>query len=324
MRGVASHPVLKSARQRVMQEQSTDLDRGHNEAAEQAQRLRLRGIGLMCAALACFACLDALGKWLGTQMDPMQVVWTRYCSALLVVLLIFNPVRNPSVFVTQRPWVQGIRSALLFCSTAFNFIALQFLQLDQTVSIMFATPFLVAILSGPFLGEWIGPRRWAAVIAGFAGVLVVTQPWSGSMHWAMVLSLVGAGFNAVYNLLTRLLAGHDSAGTTSIYSVAFGAVVATILVPLVWTTPQNLWVVAGMVAIGAFGAIGHWFLILAHGLAPAGILAPFIYTQIVWMTALGWLAFAQVPAANTLAGAAIVIASGLYLLYRERVVRHTR
>lgn len=300
------------------------MDQSRNAAAEQAQRSRLRGIGLMCAALACFACLDAFGKWLGTQMDPMQVVWTRYCSALVVALIIFNPLRNPGVLVTQRPWIQAIRSALLFGSTAINFIALQFLQLDQTASIMFATPFLVAILSGPFLGEWIGPRRWAAVAVGFLGVLVITRPWSGSMHWAMGLSMVGACFYAIYNLLTRMLAGHDSAGTTSIYSVAFGAVVATILVPLVWTTPQSLWVVAGMIAIGVFGAVGHWLLIIAHGLAPAGILAPFIYTQIVWMTALGWLAFAQVPAPNTLAGAAIVIASGLYLLYRERVVRHTR
>ena len=290
------------------------------EVAAAAARARLKGIGLMCAALACFACLDTLAKWLGTMMDPMQVVWTRYCSALLMVLVIFNPLGNPSVLVTRRPWIQAIRSALLFGSTAFNFIALQYLQLDQTVSIMFATPFIVAILSGPFLGEWIGPRRWAAVIVGFLGVLVVTRPWAGTMHWAMLLTFAGACVYALYNLLTRMLAGHDSAATTSIYSVAFGALVATILVPMVWITPTSPGVIVGMVAIGALGAFGHWLLIVAHGYAPAGILAPFIYTQIVWMTALGWLVFAQVPAANTLAGAAIVIASGLYLLYRERVV----
>lgn len=289
-------------------------------AAALAARARLKGIGLMCAALACFACLDALAKWLGNYMDPMQVVWTRYTTALVMILVIFNPVRIPGVLVTRRPWIQAIRSALLFASTALNFIALQFLQLDQTVSIMFATPFIVAILSGPFLGEWIGPRRWAAVIVGFLGVLVVTRPWSGEVHWAMLLSMTGACCYAVYNLLTRMLAGHDSAATTSIYSVAFGAVVATALVPLVWTTPPSLMVVAGMVAIGFFGAFGHWLLITAHGYAPAGVLAPFIYTQIVWMVSLGWLVFAQVPAANTLAGAAIVIASGLYLLYRERTL----
>lgn len=289
-------------------------------AAALAARARLKGIGLISAALACFACLDALAKWLGASMDPMQVVWTRYATALVMILVIFNPLRTPSVLVTRRPWIQAIRSALLFGSTALNFVALQFLQLDQTVSIMFATPFIVAVLSGPFLGEWIGPRRWAAVIVGFLGVLVVTRPWSGEVHWAMLLSLTGACCYAVYNLLTRMLAGHDSAATTSIYSVAFGAVVATALVPFVWTTPQSLGVVAGMIAIGFFGAFGHWLLITAHGYAPAGVLAPFIYTQIVWMVSLGWLVFAQVPAANTLAGAAIVIASGLYLLYRERVL----
>ena len=290
------------------------------DAAQTAARNRLKGIGLMCAALACFACLDALAKWLGSHMDPIQVVWTRYASALVMVLIIFNPWQHRGVLVTRRPWVQAIRSALLFGSTALNFFALQHLQLDQTVSIMFATPFLVAILSGPFLGEWIGPRRWAAVIVGFIGVLVVTKPWGGTIHWAMLLSMIGACCYAVYNLLTRFLSGQDSAATTSIYSVAFGAIVATALVPMVWVTPDSVWVVAGMIAIGAFGALGHWLLIIAHGYAPAGILAPFIYTQIVWMVTLGWLVFAHVPAANTLAGAGIVIASGLYLLYRERVV----
>ncbi|MDP2801551.1 MAG: DMT family transporter [Phreatobacter sp.] len=295
-------------------------DDGAAEIRAAAGRARLKGIGLMCAALACFACLDALAKWLGTHMDPMQVVWARYTAALCMILIIFNPVRNPGVFVTRRPWIQTIRSALLFGSTAVNFIALQYLQLDQTVAIMFATPFIVAILSGPILGEWIGMRRWIAVVVGFLGVLVVTQPWSGTLHWAMLLTFAGTCVYALYNILTRMLAGHDSAATTSIYSVAFGAAVATILVPFIWTAPPTLAVVVGMIAIGAFGAFGHWLLIVAHGYAPPGILAPFIYTQIIWMTALGWLVFAQVPAANTLAGAAIVIASGLYLLYRERVV----
>jgi drug/metabolite transporter (DMT)-like permease len=285
------------------------------------QRLRLKGIALMSAALACFACLDTIAKWLGTSMNPMQVVWTRYTAALVFVLIIFNPLRDRSVLITRRPWLQAVRSTLLFGSTALNFFALQYLQLDQTVSIMFSTPFIVAIISGPLLGEWIGPRRWAAVIVGFIGVLVVTQPWSGQMHWAMLLTLSGSCCYATYNILTRMLAGFDSAGTTSIYSVAFGAIVASAIVPWFWTTPESLGVVVGMVAIGALGAFGHWLLIIAHGYAPAGILAPFIYSQIIWMIGLGWAVFAQVPAPNTLVGAGIVIASGLYLLFRERTVR---
>jgi drug/metabolite transporter (DMT)-like permease len=309
----------------IMKEGPLDLDgatplpdTGEGAAA---QRTRLKGIGLMMAALICFACLDSIAKWLNTSMDPLQVVWARYTAALVLVLVMFNPLRHPRILVTKRPWIQAVRSALLFGSTAFNFIALQYLQLDQTVSIMFATPFLVAVLGGPFLGEWIGPRRWAAVIVGFIGVIVVTRPWSGSMHWSMLLSLSGAVFYSVYNLQTRVLAEHDSPATTSIYSVAFGAIVASALVPAVWTTPTSVWVIIGMVAMGAFGAIGHWLLIVAHGFAPAGVLAPFIYTQIIWMVASGALFFGQVPAPNTLAGAGIVIASGLYLLYRERVVK---
>lgn len=290
-------------------------------SAISASRERLIGIGLMCAALACFACLDALAKWLGTQMDPMQVVWARYASAMVIMVVIFNPIRQPDILVTRKPVVQGVRSVLLLASTALNFFALQYLQLDQTVAIMFATPFLVAVLAGPALGEWIGPRRWAAVLVGFAGILVITRPWSGEMHWAMVLSLIGAGCYAVYGILTRLLAGHDSAGTTSIYSLAAGVVVGTALVPLVWTTPPSLAAVVGMIAIGAFGGFGHWMLIRAHEKAPAAILSPFIYTQMVWMVTLGWVFFSQTPDRNTLLGAGIVIASGLYLLYRERTVQ---
>ncbi|MEI8144299.1 MAG: DMT family transporter [Alphaproteobacteria bacterium] len=299
----------------------TDALKPQRSAFELERRRRLSGIGLMCAALLCFAFLDALAKWLGTHMHPIQVVWARYVSALILVLVLFNPWTHPGVFVSRKPGIQAVRSALLFASTALNFFALQHLQLDQTVSIMFATPFIVAILAGPILGQWIGPRRWAAVVVGFCGVLVVTQPWAGPLHWAMVFSMIGATAYAIYNILTAKLSGHDSAATTSIYSVAFGALAATGLVPLVWMAPESLVVGLGMVAIGFFGAFGHWLLIVAHGRAPAPILAPFIYTQIVWMMSFGWIFFDQVPALNTLFGATIVIGSGLYLIYREHVVK---
>jgi len=279
---------------------------------------RLRGIALMTLAVGSFALLDALAKLLGNHMHPMQIVWARYLSALVVLLIIFNPLRDRTVLVTRRPWAQALRSALLFASTAANFIALQHLQLDQTTALSFTTPVLVALLAGPLLGEWIGARRLAAVIVGFVGVLVVTQPWAGPIHWAIGLSLAGTTCYALYNLLTRHIGTADSAATTSIYSVAFGALVASLLVPAFWTAPASALIVVGMIALGFLGALGHWFLILAHQAAPAPVVDPFIYTQIVWMILLGFLVFGDVPAANTLVGAAIVIASGLYILSRER------
>jgi drug/metabolite transporter (DMT)-like permease len=214
--------------------------------------------------------------------------------------------------------LQAGRSLLLLASTALNFIALQYLQLTETVSIMFATPLLVALLAGPLLGEWAGPRRLAAIGVGFLGVLVVTRPGFG-LHPAAFLSLTGAVCYALYSIATRVLAGSDSSATTMFYSGLAGVLLVAPVVPWVWSVPASGLVWLMMIVLGAMGAFGHWLLILAHARAPAPVLAPFIYTQIIWMIALGFLVFGDLPDGWTLAGSAIVIASGLYLLYRERV-----
>jgi drug/metabolite transporter (DMT)-like permease len=204
-------------------------------------------------------------------------------------------------------------------STALNFVALQYLQLTETISILFATPFLVALLAAFFLGERVGPRRLAAIAVGFLGVLVITRPGLGGVHPAALLTVGGTVCYALYSVATRILAGYDSSATTMFYSGLAGLVLVTPVVPLVWSTPDSGVVWTMMILVGAFGALGHWLLILAHARAPAPVLSPFIYTQIVWMIALGFLVFGDVPDGWTLAGSAIVIASGLYLLHRERV-----
>ncbi|MGL4728681.1 MAG: DMT family transporter, partial [Bosea sp. (in: a-proteobacteria)] len=175
-----------------------------NEHARQpaitnTSRDRLIGIALMCGALACFSCLDACAKWLARDLSPLQVTWARYASSALIVFLILNPVSVPGVARTKRPWLQGFRSLLLLASTAMNFTALQYLQLAETISIMFMTPFLVALISGPLLGEWVGPRRLIAICIGFLGVLVVLRPGLGGLHPAAFLSVIGACCYAVFN-----------------------------------------------------------------------------------------------------------------------------
>lgn len=279
---------------------------------------RLKGIALMLCALLCFALLDATAKWLSREIPTTQIVWSRYTFAALLAFIPVNPWRTPGFHRTRRPWLQFVRSLLLLMSTATNFIALHYLQLDQTMSIIFATPLMVAFLAGPMLGEWIGPRRLIAVLVGFLGVLVVTRPGLGGFHWAMALSLLGTVFYALYNIITRILASHDSTNTTLFWSSWPAALVMAPLAYHSWQTPSSLTVWLLMAATGASGVIGHFFLIAAHRLAPAAILAPFIYSQIIWMVLLGLLIFDQVPAPWTLAGAGIVIASGLYLLHRER------
>jgi drug/metabolite transporter (DMT)-like permease len=280
---------------------------------------RLIGIALMCGALACFACLDATAKWLTRDLNPLQVTWARYASSALMVFILINPLTSPGVARTKRPWLQGFRSLLLLASTAMNFIALQYLQLAETISIMFMTPFLVALLSGPLLGEWVGPRRLIAICIGFLGVLVVLRPGLGGLHPVAFLSVIGACCYAVFNLTTRMLAASDSSETTMFYSSLGGVILLSPLLGLFWVSPPGWQSYALMAVMGFFATFGHWLLIRAHRLAPAAVLAPFIYSQIVWMVVLGWWLFDQWPDRWTFIGATIVIACGLYLLGRERV-----
>src|SRR5665647_424812 len=290
-----------------------------NEIALQ-RRQRLTGIGLMCVTMVCFACLDSTAKYLNHFMDTLEVVWARYTGGLLLALVLSNPVSRPAIMKTKRPWLQIGRSILLLGSTLLNFFALRWLQLDQATSILFATPFLVALMSGPILGEWVGWRRWVAICVGFAGVIVVTRPGFGGEALAALLSVASLCCYAFYIISTRVLARTDSSETTLFYSNLFGAVVMTMVVPFVWTTPDRWLHVALMLGMGALGSTGHYLLIIAHRLAPPVVLAPFMYTQLIWVIALGFLIFGDLPNHWTLAGAATVVASGLYLLHRERRV----
>jgi drug/metabolite transporter (DMT)-like permease len=288
------------------------------EQDTQERRQRLKGILLMSGAVACFALLDSSAKYLTAYMDTVQIVWARYTSAFLLAFLFVNPFSYPGLMRTTRLGLQMGRSLLLLLSTILNFIAVRYLQLDQTTSIMFMTPFLVALLAGPMLGEWISARRWVAILIGFSGVLVVTRPGFGGIHPAALLCVAGSLCYAVYSIMTRLLARTDSSETTLFYSNLVGFAFMSFVLPPFWSTPTDPLVIFLMVAIGAFGSFGHFLLILGHRLAPAPILAPFVYTQLVWMISLGYLVFGNLPNAWTLAGATIVIASGLYLLHSER------
>jgi len=254
-------------------------------------------------------------------MSVLQVVWARYTSAFVVALFVYNPVSHPHLLRTRQPWLQFGRGWMLIGSTLLNFLALRWLQLDEALSIVFATPFLVSILSGPMLNEWIGWRRWIAVLVGFGGVLLVTRPGFGGMHPAAFISVAAAVCYAFYAIMTRLAARTDSNETSLFYGNLLGAVVMLPIVPFVWTTPESWFITALMVATGILGSLGHFMLIAGHRLAPASLLSPFIYTQLIWVITLGYLVFGQTPTGWTLAGAAVVITSGLYVLYRERVVR---
>jgi drug/metabolite transporter (DMT)-like permease len=295
----------------------SEIDSAHE------RRQRLVGIALMSATVACFACLDAMAKYLGTHMDPLQVVGMRYVSAFLIALVFSNPLTRPGLMRSARPGLQIVRGLMMLITTIFNFLAFRFLQLDEALAILFSTPFLVAMLAGPMLGEWVGWRRWTAIGVGFLGVLVVIRPGLGGIRWAALLSVASAVFYAFYAIFTRMVMRHDSSETTLFYANAVGVVVMVPVLPFVWTAPPGGFDLMLLLAVGAFGSAGHFLMILAHHRAPASVLSPFMYTQLLWATTFGYLVFGNVPHRWTLAGAAIVVASGLYLLYRERKVRGT-
>ncbi|WP_201862388.1 DMT family transporter [Microvirga soli] len=283
---------------------------------------RMIGIGLMCAALFCFSCLDATAKWVNQSVDPMVTVWARYMSAALLTFMVINPRTQPGALRTRRLPLQLLRSFLLLASTFCNFLALKYLQLVETQSIIFATPLLVALLAAPLLGERIGWQRLTAIGVGFIGILVITRPGLGTMHPAALLSLAGSVAYAFYNIVTRMLASSDSIATTTLYSSVAGIVLLTPVLPWIWSTPSSPLVWFLLATTGFYGGFGHWLLVLAHARAPAAILAPFIYSQIIWMLALGYIVFGDWPDSWTFVGAGIVIASGLYLLSRERAKRN--
>ena len=160
-------------------------------------------------------------------------------------------------------------------------------------------------------------RRWTAICVGFAGVILVTRPGFGGIHPAALLTVGSLLSYALYIVSTRVLSRSDSNETTLFYSNLVGAAVMALVVPFVWTTPDSWFIVVLMLAMGALGSTGHYLLIIAHRLAPPVVLAPFMYTQLVWVIALGYFIFADLPNYGTLAGAAVVVASGLYLLHRE-------
>ncbi|NIA68847.1 DMT family transporter [Pelagibius litoralis] len=274
----------------------------------------------MVAAFTTFAMLDATAKYLVQFYPTEQVVWARYAGHFVFALIIFWPRHGMGLIRSQRLGTQILRSLLLFTATCSNFVAVGYLQLAETSAIFFSTPLIVALFAVPLLGEKIGPRRWAAILVGFIGVMIVVRPGLGMIHWAAGLSLLTATAAALYQIITRKLAGVEPAATTQFYTALIGMVMITPFVPFVWQTPDLTgWLL--MALLGALGGVGHWMLILAHRLAPAPILAPFNYTQIVPMVLLGFLVFGDLPDAWTLAGAAVVLTSGLYLLYRERRVK---
>jgi drug/metabolite transporter (DMT)-like permease len=280
---------------------------------------RIKGIALMASAIVIFAVLDGLAKLVMQTLPPPVAVFFRYFIALLLSMAIIERASRPALILSRHPGWQIVRGLTLLASTFLNFVAITYLQLAQTAAISFTIPLWVCALSVPLLGEHVGLKRWTAVLVGFLGVLIIMRPGTMSFHWAMFLSLGAAFCGSIYNIATRRVGGRDRAETSLFYVGLIGSLVAVLPLPWHWQMPQGIeWLL--LLAMGIAGGGGHFLLIQAHRLAPASVLAPFIYTQIVWMILIGLFLFGDVPDMWTIFGAAIVIASGLFVFAREKTL----
>jgi drug/metabolite transporter (DMT)-like permease len=281
-------------------------------------RNRLIGIGLVSLCFLLFTVLDGTAKWLVTVMPVFMVVWLRFVMHAIFQGVLLFPIKGMALVRTRHLRWHLLRAAMFMVMTGMNFWALQYLQLTVTASIFFTVPIIIALYSARVLGEKLDAGRWIAIVAGFSGVLFIVHPWGSDFHPAMLLAIGNAVLYAMFNLMTRRLAAYDSPETIG-YLPAVGAAIAlTPLAIAVWEWPEGWleWTLACL--IGVLGGLGHYLLALAHRYAPSSVIAPFLYQQIIYMAAFGYLVFGDVPSRSVWAGAAVVIASGLYLFWRER------
>ena len=281
-------------------------------------RNRLTGIGLISLTYVLFTLLDGSAKWLVQSVPVLVVVWLRFLTHTLIASALLFPMRGLALVRTQHLRWHLARGLMFVAMTGMNFWALQYLQLTVTASIFFLVPILVALLSAPLLGEKLDARRWAAIVAGFAGVLVVVRPGSAGFHPAILLSLANAVLYACFNMMTRKLAAYDPPETIQFLPALVATVVLAPFALTAWQAPASGFEWILLCLMGIFGGTGHYLLAMAHRYAPASTLAPFLYQQILYMALFGYLVFGNVPDKETWIGAAIVVASGLYLFSRER------
>jgi len=279
---------------------------------------------LMLLAFACFTALDSSAKWLMTTgMSPWAAVFARYAVHLAVVAMLILPQQGTRALSSKAPVQETLRAVLLLASTICNFTAVQFLPLTLTATIFFSIPIFVCVLSIPILGETVRLRRWIAIGIGFIGILVVTRPWTADFHWAVGLSVAAALCASVYQIMTRLLAGVDSTNTQQLYAALVATIGVAPMAMIHWQSPEGALAWGLFLTMGLFGWLGHQMLTVAHLYAPASVLAPFIYVQLIFMTASSWIIFSQPPTVWILAGAPIIIGSGFYIWWRERQLKET-
>jgi drug/metabolite transporter (DMT)-like permease len=265
-----------------------------------------------------FPAMNAMVKLLTTRYPVVEITWARFTGHLIVMLIVFLPQYGRRLIATRRPLIQLARSLLMLVSNGIFVLAIGKVPLATASAIGFTSPLIVTALSVPLLREQVGWRRWSAVCVGFVGAVLIIRPGTGLHDPAVLLLLVSAGAYALYQIATRWVMAHDRPATGIIFAALLGSLGTTALLPFFWVTPQSLGDLAMLLALGGFGGLGHFLVIKAFQAAPASVIAPLGYVELVGTAALGYVIFGNFPDPLTWVGALIIIASGLYIAMRER------
>ncbi len=289
-------------------------------SADGRSRSSNAGIFWMLLTMFLFVSGDTIAKYLIQNYNTIQIVWGRYFFHSAILLIVLAP-RLRTLLVTRNLKLQLARSLLLLATTSCFFIGLNYVELADASSIMIMGPIFVTALSMPILKERVGPRRWASVCVGCLGALIIIRPGSDVLQPATIFPLAAAILFAFYQISTRFLNNSDSVLTTLFYSASIGAVVSSIVVPFYWV-PMSWDGWALLLLLGVVAGSGHFTLIKAYTVSPVATVAPFTYSNLLWAVGYGYLVFGDLPDLWTVAGALIIIASGLYIFHREQVKKH--
>ena len=274
-----------------------------------------RGVLLYSAAIFLFALMDCVAKWMMDYYEPFMVVWARYASQMFWTIILFAP-RLIRLMRTRHLGLQLLRSAFLFGGTICFFSSLNHLKLAEAVAIFEVSPLLITAFSVVVLKEVVGIRRWAGVMIGLCGALIIIRPGTEVFQPAALLPVLAATSFAAYTIATRFLGQDEPPATSFIYTTLIGTIVASFLLPGAWTMPQVEHVPV-LATFGVIGGIGHYLLIMAFTATQASVLAPFSYFGLVFATVFGLIFFSETPDFWTIIGAAVIVGAGLYVWYRE-------
>jgi drug/metabolite transporter (DMT)-like permease len=281
-----------------------------------------RGIAYILGATLFFSISDAMSKVLGNHVPVLEIGWIRYAVFVVIVITVALRQRRLRLRVSS-PGTQIVRGLTMVVSMLFFIFALRYLPIADASAIGFVSPLMITALSVPMLGEVVGLRRWSAIVVGLIGVLIVIRPGTGAFQPAAFLVIGSSLAWSIASILTRRIAGRDDATATMLWTGIIGFGALSFAAPFGFIWPGWGWLALN-VALGTIVTIGQYWMVLAYRYAGAALLAPFSYVQLLWATISGYLLFNALPDQMTLVGAAIITASGLYTIHRERIRARAR